>query len=415
MNSVEIMAPAGSYEAVTAAINAGANSIYFGAGQLNMRARSSANFQEDDIKKISAICAESNVKSYLVLNTIVYDNELAEAFRICDIAKCAKISAIIASDISIIQYAHNIGIEVHISVQANVSNYSAVKFFAQFADVVVLARELSIKQIKYITSKIKEDNLIGPSGNLIKIELFIHGALCVAISGKCYMSLALYNSSANRGGCYQTCRREYKVIDEQTDDELIIDNKNVMSPKDLCTITFLNILLDAGVSVLKIEGRGRSPDYVSIVVTAYKQALDMWKCNAWEQEKAIKLIKDLETVFNRGFWHGGYYLGEKLGEWCNSEGNIAKYKKEYIADISNYFSKIGVAELTMMAGILHVDSEIVIIGPTTGVEIIKVTEIRLANKSTNSVKKGAVISIPIPKRVRKNDKVYLRVVQNFGD
>jgi len=414
MTDIELMAPAGSYESLVAAINAGADSIYFGVGSMNMRARSSANFEQKDIIKIAAICAKHKVKSYLVLNTIVYDNELEFAFKICDIAKIEKVSAIIASDISIIQYAHFIGLEVHISVQANVSNYNAVKFFAQFADVVVLARELTIKQIQYIISKIKSDKLIGPSGNLIKIELFIHGALCVAISGKCYMSLALYNSSANRGGCYQTCRREYKVIDKQTDDELIINNDLIMSPKDLCTITFLDVLLNSGISILKIEGRGRSPDYVSIVVQAYKKAIDMWKNNQWTEEKALKLVSDLETVFNRGFWQGGYYLGEKLGEWCNSDGNMAKYKKTYIADVTNFFAKISVAELTIMSGKITNNDEVIIIGPTTGAEFFKISEIRLNNKKAICAKKGDVISIKIPIRVRKNDKVYLRTVQKFG-
>ncbi len=415
MNNVEIMSPVGSYDSLASAIKAGANSIYFGAGKLNMRSRSSANFELEDIKKIAETCRENNLKSYLVLNTIVYDDELNEVKIICDTAKSANVSAIIASDISVIQYANSINLEVHISVQANVSNIDAVKFFANFATVIVLARELSLPQIKNIIDIIKKENITGPNGELIKIELFAHGALCVAISGKCYMSLALYNASANRGGCYQTCRRGYKVSDLQTDDELNIENKYIMSPKDLCTISFLDSLLDAGVSILKLEGRGRSADYVFTVTEAYKIAVDMWKNKEYTSEKAFAMVKELEKVFNRGFWHGGYYLGEKLGEWCGTDGNRAKFKKDFIGYISNYFSKIGVAEITMMAGEIKKEDSIVIIGPTTGTAKFKINEIRLDLKPADSAKKGDLISIPTPERLRKNDKVYLLSERKFGD
>ncbi len=415
MNNVEIMSPVGSYESLASAIKTGANSIYFGAGKLNMRSRSSANFQFDDIEKISKICSKNRIKSYIVLNTIIYDSELDEAKKICDTAKSANISAIIASDISVIQYASSINLEVHISVQANVSNIDAVKFFANFATVMVLARELTLPQIKNIIDTIKKENITGPNGELIKIELFVHGALCVAISGKCYMSLALYNASANRGGCYQTCRRGYKVSDLQTDDELNIENKYIMSPKDLCTISFLDSLLDAGVSILKLEGRGRSADYVYTVTETYKKAVDMWIDGSFTSEKAFKMVNDLESVFNRGFWHGGYYLGEKLGEWCGTDGNRAKYQKEFVGYISNYFSKIRVSEITMMAGKIEKEQTLVIIGPTTGTAKFKIDEIRLNLKPANSAEKGDLISIPTPERLRKNDKVYLLTERKFGD
>ena len=323
-NKIEIMAPVGSFESLASAINAGADSIYFGAGILNMRARSSVNFSLDDIGVIAEKCKEAGVKCYLVLNTIIYDNELEEIKKICDKAKAANVSAVIASDISVIQYAASINLPVHISVQANVSNTAAVKFYSQFAEVIVLARELTLQQIKEITEAIKKDKIVSPSGNLVKIELFAHGALCVAISGKCYMSLALYNKSANRGACYQPCRRSYEVTDEQTGDKLVIDNKYVMSPKDLCTIRFLDSILDAGVSILKIEGRGRSADYVYTTVKAYKEAVRLWENNEFTYQRADRLADELEKVFNRGFWHGGYYLGEHLGEWSGQSGNKAK-------------------------------------------------------------------------------------------
>ncbi len=411
---IELMAPVGSYEALASAIKSDADSIYFGVGKLNMRSRSSANFTMEDIVKITQKCKDAKIKSYLVLNTIVYDSELDEIKEICNIAKSANISAIIASDMAVIQYAYSLNIGVHISVQANVSNIETVKFFAKFADVMVLARELSLSQIKSIIVNIKKENITGPSGNLIKVEIFAHGALCVAISGKCYMSLALYNTSANRGACYQICRRGYNVKDIQTGDELDIKNKYIMSPKDLCTITFLDSLLDAGVTVLKIEGRGRSADYVYTVVEAYKKAIDMWEKDSFTYERANKLVEELKSVFNRDFWYGGYYLGEKLGEWCNTEGNQAKYKKQYIATVTNFFAKLNVAELAMMAGNLQKGDKIVVIGSTTGTVKCEIPEIRLNYKTVNSAKKNDVISVPMIEKVRRNDKVYLLIPQRFG-
>jgi len=413
-SKIEIMAPVGSYESLSAAIKAGADSIYFGAGILNMRARSSVNFTLGDIADIAEKCRKNNLKSYLVLNTLVYDNELDEIKKICDAAKSANISAVIASDISVIQYASSIKLPVHISVQANVTNIEAVKFFSKFAEVIVLARELTLQQIKKIIDTIKNENITAPNGKLVKIELFAHGALCVAISGKCYMSLALYNKSANRGACYQTCRRSYDVIDDQTGDKLRIENKFIMSPKDLCTITFLDSLLDAGVSILKIEGRGRAADYVFTTVSAYKKAVKMWEENSFTYKKAHELVGNLENVFNRGFWHGGYYLGEPLGEWCGISGSKAKFEKKYIGYVTNFFVKIGIAEITMIADELKTNDKIVFIGPTTGALEVDINELRVDYKKVERAVKGDVVSVKVPERVRRQDKVYLMKLRRFG-
>ena len=413
-NKIEIMAPVGSYEALAAAIKARADSIYFGAGILNMRARSSVNFSLDDIADIAEKCKKNNVKSYLVLNTLVYDNELDEIKKICDAAKSADVSAVIASDISVIQYASSIELPIHVSVQANVSNIEAVKFFSKFAEVIVLARELTLQQIKNIIDTIKNENITAPNGELVKIELFAHGALCVAISGKCYMSLALYNKSANRGACYQTCRRSYDVIDDQTGDKLRIENKFIMSPKDLCTITFLDSILDAGVSILKIEGRGRAADYVFTTVKAYKEAVKLWKEENFTIDLAQKLVDNLEKVFNRGFWHGGYYLGEPLGEWCGISGSKAKFEKKYIGYVTNYFVKIGIAEITMTADELKTNDKIVFIGPTTGALEVDINELRVDYKNAERAVKGDVVSVKVPERVRRQDKVYLMRLRKFG-
>ena len=320
--AVEIMAPSGSYESLIAAIKAGAGSVYFGVGKLNMRSKSS-NFEFDDLKKVAKICKEHNVKSYLALNTVMYDEDIDSIKKICNTAKEAGITAIIASDVSVIKYCNKIRMEVHISTQLNVSNIEAVKFYSQFADVIVLARELTLKKIKHIAKEIKKQKIKGPSGNLVKIELFVHGALCVSIAGKCYMSLALHNKSANRGECLQVCRGSYKVTDQETGNELVVDNNYVMSPKDLCTITVLDKILDSGASILKIEGRGRSPDYVYKTTKAYKEAVDACLKGKYTKEKIELWLNELQLVYNRGFWHGGYYLGNKLGEWCNCYGSKA--------------------------------------------------------------------------------------------
>tara|TARA_Y100000310_G_C20699139_1_gene828038 strand:+ start:3128 stop:4438 length:1311 start_codon:yes stop_codon:yes gene_type:complete len=404
--SIEIMAPAGSFESLRAAINAGANSVYFGIEQLNMRARAANNFTTEDLKEIVRICQEHNIKTYLTLNTIMYDHDMALMKKICDTAKVANLTAVICSDVAAMSYAKSIGLEVHISTQANVSNFETVKFYSQFADVVVLARELTIKQIKYITEKIKEENLCGPSGKLLEIELFIHGALCVAVSGKCYMSLATYNSSANRGACLQNCRRAYLVIDEETGDELRIDNKYIMSPKDLCTIGFIDKIVDSGVTVLKIEGRGRSCDYVHTTVACYDEAIEAYLNGTYTQEKIAKWIKRLETVFNRGFWHGGYYLGKELGEWSGVYGSKASKEKIYLGRTENYFQKAKVAQFHLETGELSVGDDILVTGPTTGVVESKVSGMHVNDKEQRTATKGDVITFKLDTKVRANDKLF---------
>ncbi|MBT4445635.1 U32 family peptidase [archaeon] len=405
-DKIEIMAPAGSFESLRAAINAGCNSVYFGIEQLNMRARAANNFSTEDLKEIVKICKEAKIKTYLTLNTIMYDHDMNLMKKICDVAKEHGVTAVICSDVAAMSYARSINLEVHISTQANVSNFETLKFYASFADVVVLARELTIKQVEYISEKIKEENITGPSGQLVEIELFVHGALCVAVSGKCYMSLATYNSSANRGACLQNCRRSYKVIDEETGDELRIDNKYIMSPKDLCTIGFIDKIIDAGVSVLKIEGRGRSPDYVDTVVSCYNQAIVAYLDGTYTKEKIDAWIKRLETVFNRGFWHGGYYLGKELGDWSAAYGSKATKEKIYLGRAQNYFNKVQVAEFHLEANTLSVGDDILITGPTTGALNSKVTEILVNDQKSDTAKKGDVVTIPLPEKVRANDKLY---------
>jgi U32 family peptidase len=406
-NNVELMAPAGGYDSLSAAIRAGADSVYFGIEKLNMRSRSSANFAIADLKKIAKKCHRCSVKPYLALNTLIYDNDLPAMREICDAAKLANISAIIASDIATISYAHSIAMPVHISVQTNVSNIEAVRFFAKFADVIVLARELDIKQIKAIADTIKKEKITGPSGELIRIELFAHGALCVSVSGKCYMSLATYNTSGNRGACYQNCRRKYRVIDEESGQELVIDNQYVMSPKDICTIRVLDKLISSGVTIFKIEGRGRSADYVGTVTKTYRKAIDTCLDKTYASAAFAEWEQELETVFNRGFWHGGYYLGEKTGEWSNFSGNRATVKKFHIGYVSNYFQKIGVAEITLNAGVLKEGDEILLTGNTTGAYKTNVAGIRLDEKTVKQAEKGDIISLKLDTKVRRNDKVYL--------
>jgi len=408
---IKLLSPAGSFESLNAAIKAGADAVYFGAGNLNMRSRSSYNFSMNDIIEVVKLCSKNSVESYLTLNTIIYDEDIEEAVKTLEVAKSAGISAVIASDIAIIRIAHEMNITVHISVQANVCNVEAVKFYSQFADVMVLARELNIKQIAKITSAIEGDNgnskILGPTGKPVKIEIFAHGALCVSVSGKCYMSLAKYNSSANRGACYQNCRRSYRVIDETDGSELIVDNKYIMSPKDICLIKCLDKIIDAGTSILKIEGRGRSADYVYTVTDIYRKALNALEENSYTSEKTEEWEKELKTVFNRDFWHGGYYLGESLDIWSGNANNQATKKKTRIGIVNKFYSKINVAELDLKEGDVSVGDEIVIIGSTTGVEKTIIKEIRFEEKTVNSAKKGDIVSIPFPLKVRKNDKVYL--------
>ena len=400
------MAPAGNFEALAAAIQGGANSVYFGIGELNMRSHSANNFAPEDLKKITEICAQNNIKSYLTLNIILYDEELEKAKEVLNLAKEAGVSAVIASDISAILYARSIGLEVHISTQANISNIEAVRFYAQYADVVVLARELTLQQVKKIYDTIQRENICGPAGEPVRIEMFCHGALCMAVSGKCYMSLHEYNHSANRGSCFQVCRRGYKVTDMETGWEMEIDNKYIMSPKDLCTIDFLDVMTDAGVRVLKIEGRARSAEYVKKVVSAYRKAADAIEKGEYSAQMTVPLKEELSEVFNRGFW-GGYYQGARLGEWCNIYGNSATKKKTYIGRVTNYFSKLQVAEIQVEAAPIKVGTHLMIIGPTTGVIEFDIPEIRVDCHSAEEAVQGTACSIPCTEKVRRADKVFI--------
>jgi len=402
---IEIMAPVGSYESLMAAIQGGADSVYFGIGKLNMRSRSSKNFTLDDLAEISKICHQYGIRTYITLNTIIYDGELDEMKQIVDAAKANDISAIIASDLSVIQYSRSQGVEVHMSTQTNITNIEAVKFWANFADVMVTARELTLEQVARITKQIAEEQVKGPSGNLVQIEIFAHGALCMAVSGKCYLSLDNMNSSANRGACLQVCRRGYKVTDLDGEVELEIDNEYIMSPKDLKTIGFLDKILKAGVRVLKIEGRGRPADYVKLVSRIYREAADAWFSNEYTKENIEKWDRELKTVYNRGFW-GGYYLGKKMGEWTKSYGSQATKRKEYIGKVTNFFSKIGVAEIKIETKELNVGDEIQINGPTTGVFQGVISEVRVNEISVQKTIKGDVCSMPINQKVRRMDKVF---------
>jgi putative protease len=402
---IEIMAPVGSYESLRAAIQGGADSVYFGIGKLNMRSRSSQNFNEDDLVEIARICQKEQVRTYITLNTVVYDHELEEMRRIVDLAKANSISAIIASDMSVIQYARSIGMEVHMSTQTNITNIEAVKYYARFADVMVTARELNLDQVKAITRTIEEQNIAGPSGKPVQIEIFVHGALCMAVSGKCYLSLDNLNASANRGACLQQCRRKYIVKDKETETELEIDNEYIMSPKDLNTVSFLDRILDAGVRVLKIEGRGRSPEYVKTVASVYREAVNAWFDGSYSMEKIDAWHERLSSVYNRGFWDG-YYLGRKTGEWTESYGNQAERRKMFVGKVTNYFKKIGVAEVTMETHSIELGDDIVVIGPTTGVYEDKIGEIRVDLKPVTKTVKGDVCSIPVNELLRRGDKVY---------
>lgn len=399
------MAPVGSWESLAAAVKAGADAVYFGIEGLNMRSRSSANFTIDDMEEIAAWCRERGVKTYLTVNTVMYDSDLGLMRRMIDAAKGAGISAIIAADMAAILYAREIGQEVHISTQVNVTNIEAVRFYARFADVMVLARELNMDQVAEITRQIREENICGPSGERVRIEMFCHGALCMAVSGKCYMSLHEMNSSANRGACNQICRRAYTVRDKETGEELEIDNQYVMSPKDLKTIHFLNKMVDAGVSVFKIEGRARGPEYVAETVACYSEALEAICDGTFGEEKLAGWEERLRKVFNRGYWNG-YYLGERLGEWSAKYGSSATRVKRYAAKAIRYFSKIGVGEFLMEAGELSVGDEVVITGPTTGAIIMKVEELRFDLKPVDKVVKGQLFSMPVAEKVRPSDRLY---------
>lgn len=405
---IEIMAPVGSWESLVAAAQGGANSIYFGVEQLNMRSKSTLNFTIEDLPEIVNRCHLSGMKSYLTVNTIIYDHDLIMMRKIVDAAKYSGISAIIASDMAVINYAFDQGVEIHASTQLNVSNIEALKFFSRFCDVIVTARELSLMQVKEINRQIALQNIRGPKGELVRIEAFVHGALCMAVSGKCYLSLHEQNSSANRGACRQTCRKAYTVTEKESGYQLEIDNEYIMSPKDLCTVGFLDQVLEAGITVLKIEGRARSPEYVKTVARAYRDAADAYVDGLYSRELAEQLTVKLDTVFNRGFWDG-YYLGRKLGEWSNQYGSQATKRKVYLAKGVNYFSNLGVAEFLMESGELSVGDEILITGPSTGVLEITIDEIRVDLKSVEKTIKGEAFSIKVPEKVRRADRLYLVV------
>ena len=405
---VEIMAPVGSYESLMAAIQGGANSVYFGVEHLNMRSRSANNFTLDDLRKIVEIASKHNVKTYLTLNVEIFDGEMEQMHGVIDAAKEAGVSAVIAADVSVIQYARSIDLEVHISTQVNITNTEAVKFYSHFADVVVLAREMNLGRVWEISDQIKREQIKGPKGELMKIEMFSHGALCMATSGKCYLSLHEMNSSANRGACLQTCRRAYTVTDKETGAELEIDNEYIMSPKDLKTIHFLNKVLDAGVSVLKIEGRARSAEYVKTTVQCYREAVDAYFDGTFTPEKIEDWNERLAAVFNRGYWDG-YYLGQRLGEWSKNYGSRATKRKLYIGKCTNYFKKIGVCEFKLETNNLKVGDDIIITGPTTGVVETKVEEIRFELNAVNEGLKGQRISVPIDAVIRRADKLYKMV------
>lgn len=404
-NDIEIMAPVGSYEALSAAIQAGAGSVYFGIGRLNMRSKSTKNFTLDDLHNIATICNEHNVKSYVTVNTVVFDEELDEMRQLIDAVKANGISAIIASDQSVIQYARQIGVEVHMSTQCNITNIEAIKYYSQFADVMVTAREVSVNQVKNITKKIEEQNIRGPKGELIRIEVFCHGALCMAVSGKCYLSLDNFNTSANRGACVQPCRRGYTVQDRDQEITLAIENEYIMSPKDLCTLPFLDKVLDAGVKILKIEGRGRSPEYTKVTVGVYSEAVKALQNGEFTEEKVTEWTERLRSVYNRDFWDG-YYLGRKTGEWTQRYGSQATKTKIFVGTVTNFFGKINVAEIRMETQNLKVGDDIMIIGPTTGVYEDKLSEIRVDLKPVETTEKGELCSIPVKDVIRRGDKVY---------
>ena len=404
--NIEIMSPVGSWESLQAAIQGGAGAVYFGVGKLNMRSRSAANFTIDDLPRLCSIAHASGVRTYLTVNTIIYNDEIEEMHALLHAAKEAGVSAIIASDMAVITYARQIGIEVHISTQCNVSNTEAVRYYSQFADVIVTARELPLKQVAEIVDYIKDNDIRGPKGELVRIELFCHGALCMSVSGKCYLSLDNTGYSANRGACLQLCRRGYIVKDKESDLELEIDNEYIMSPKDLCTIGFLDKIVHAGVSVLKIEGRVRSADYVRTVTECYREAVEAIADSTYSKEKIEGWTERLATVFNRGFWDG-YYLGRRLGEWSDRYGSQATENKVYLGLVKNYFNRIGVAEVQLQTNeTLCVGDDIMVIGETTGVYRNTVTELRLDRDPIPEVHQGDRFSLPVSSPIRRGDKVY---------
>ena len=405
INDFEIMAPVGSRESLAAAIHAGANSVYFGIGKLNMRSHSANHFTIDDLKEIAETCNAQNIKTYLTVNTVIYGEDITTMHEIIDAAKDANITAVIASDVAVMMYCRQVGVEVHLSTQLNISNIDALKFYAQFADVAVLARELNMDQVKEIHEQIIKQNICGPKGQPIRIEMFCHGAFCMAISGKCYMSLHDANRSANRGECVQICRRSYTVTDNETGNQLEIDNKYIMSPKDLKSVRFIDKMMDAGVRVFKIEGRARGPEYVHTVVSCYKEAMQSVLDGTFTEEKKDKWDERLSTVFNRGFWDG-YYQGQKMGEWTKEYGNKATEKKVLIGKVMKYFSRLGVAEIAVEANTFAKGDKLLITGNTTGAMFLNAEEIRYDLKTVDVAEQGWRVSIPVPDKVRPNDKLF---------
>ena len=404
---VILLAPAGSFESLEAALQNGADAVYFGAGELNMRARAAANFSAEDLPEIVRRCRTRGAEAWLALNTIIFDEELEKVRALCRRAKETGVDAVIAMDPAVIRAAREAELPVHLSVQANAANIESVRFYARYADVIVLARELSLEQIARICNEIREQEIRGPSGELVRIEVFVHGALCVAVSGKCYMSLAEFNHSANRGECFQSCRRSYTVRDTETGAEFAVDNRYVMSPKDLCTIEFLGELLDSGASILKIEGRGRSADYVAETVAVYREAVDLWKSGAVPSPEQRTVWKQrLTQVFNRGFWEGGYYLGRKLGEWAGSGDNQATVRKIFLGTIVNYYPRAGAAEVRLTSDSLPSGADLLITGNTTGALKLRAESVRVGDLAVPKAEKGTNATFPCPAKVRENDKVY---------
>lgn len=403
--SIELMAPAGNFESLQAALDHGADSVYFGVEQLNMRARASINFTLDDLPEIANRCADKGVRSYLTLNTIIYDHDLSIIKTLLDAAKKANITAVIAMDQAVIAYARQINMEIHISTQINITNIETVKFYAMFADTMVLSRELSLRQVKKIVEQIEKEQVKGPAGRLVEIEIFGHGALCMAVSGKCYLSLHSSNSSANRGACKQNCRKKYTVIDQETGFEIELDNEYMMSPKDLCTLDFLDQVADAGIKVLKIEGRGRAPEYVAKVIKTYREAIDAIDQGTFSQDKVGVWMEELSKVYNRGFW-SGYYLGQKLGEWSDQSGSSATQKKLYVGKGVHFFPKTNIAEFKIDAFDLKVGDQLLVTGPTTGVKEFELTSMMVNDQPLENAKKGDSITIAVDFRVRPSDKLY---------
>ena len=413
-NKIELMAPAGSFDSMQAALENGADSIYFGVEQLNMRARASINFTIDDLPEIASRCSEKGVRTYLTLNTIIYDHDLSVVKTLIKSAKKANISAVIAMDQAVIQVARAEEMEVHISTQINITNIETLRFYSMFADTIVLSRELSLRQVKSITTQIEKEEIKGPSGRLVEIEIFGHGALCMAVSGKCYMSLHSHNSSANRGACKQNCRKKYTVIDQETGFEMELDNEYIMSPKDLCTIDILDQVADAGIKVLKIEGRGRAPEYVAQVVRSYRNAIDAIAEGTFDKERVIGWMKELGTVYNRGFWNG-YYLGQKLGEWSSESGSHATQKKVFVGKGVHYYPKAKVGEFRIDAYDIKIGDTLLITGPTTGAKEMKLTSMLVDDEKKDIAKKGSSVTIQLDFRIRESDKIYKIVKTEFTE